>query len=171
MDASCMLNDTFWAQNLTTSAPQFKGNCKTRDVEPASTRQRDSTNFSRDISKSATGLRPHEPGQLLAQSLRFVYSVFPMTRAWLARRRAAPHGRAALRAAFGGGRRFAPLSVAGGASRHLKRRESQPRNRFASFVRAYARPGCLFLFGAPMDSILELTAGWWETCEAREDKE
>ena len=62
---------------------------------------------------SATGLRPHEPGQLLAQSLRFVYSVFPMTRAWLARRRAAPHGRAALRAAFGGGRRFAPPSVTG----------------------------------------------------------
>ena len=56
--------------------------------------------------KSATGLRPHEPGQLLAQSLGFVYSVFPMTRAWLARRRAAPHGRAAFRASFGGGRRF-----------------------------------------------------------------
>ena len=92
--------------------PAAKGNCKTRDVEPASTRQRDSTNFSRDISKSATGLRPHEPGQLIAQSLRFVYSVFPMTRAWLARRRAAPHGRAgaALRAAFGGGQRFAPRS-------------------------------------------------------------
>ena len=73
--------------------------------------------------ESATGLRPHEPGQLLAQSLRFVYSVFPMTRAWLARRRAAPHRAggasrrlrrwAALRAAFGGGRRFAPHSAAG----------------------------------------------------------
>ena len=68
---------------------------------------------------SATGLRPHEPGQLLAQSLRFVYSVFPMTRAWLARRRAAPHGRAALRAAFGGGRRFAPPSAAGRRSARL----------------------------------------------------
>ena len=58
--------------------------------------------ISAEMFQSATGLRPHEPGQLLAQSLRFVYSVFPMTRAWLARRRAAPHGRAALRAAFGG---------------------------------------------------------------------
>ena len=69
--------------------------------------------------QSATGLRPHEPGQLLAQSLRFVYSVFPMTCAWLARRRAAPHGRAALRAAFGGGRRFAPPSAAGRRSARL----------------------------------------------------
>ena len=57
LGATSMPNDTFWAPNLTTSAPQFTVNWKTRDDETrddetASRHQRASTHFSRDISKS-----------------------------------------------------------------------------------------------------------------------
>ena len=52
LDATSMLNNTFWASNLTTSAPQFTMNWKTPDVETASRHQRASTHFSRDISKN-----------------------------------------------------------------------------------------------------------------------
>ena len=52
LDATSMPNDTFWAPNLTESAPTFSVNLKTRDVETASRHQRASIHFSRDIPKS-----------------------------------------------------------------------------------------------------------------------
>ena len=52
LGATSMPNDTFWAPNLTESAPIFAMNLKTRDVETASRHQRASTHFSRDISKN-----------------------------------------------------------------------------------------------------------------------